>query len=157
MSQPQASYILQYISGMVNLPVNPDLDEFEITGQANFSLVNRGTSAQTAQIQIWTTLQNTPIYNEEVVVGPNNGTTTVVPVAAVVGTAALGWANQWVEIRTASPDVVPSCAFYGYFPDAAVSGQTPLMFYFAPGDFAQFTLHLIDPTPPRPPTPPIAP
>jgi hypothetical protein len=85
----------------------------------------------------------------------------VVPVSAnVVGTLDLGWANQWAEIRTTSPDLVPSCAFYDCAPNAEVSGQTPVDFYFAPGDFAQFSLdpiHPIHPTPPGPPPPPIAP
>ncbi len=158
MSQPEVSYIVQYVSGIVSLPADPDADDFLVSAQVNFYLVNRGASAQTAQIRIWTTLQNTPpIYEAEVVVGPNNGTSTPVPVSALVGTVALGWANQWAEIRTTSPDLVPSCAFYGYAPNGAVSQQTPLMFYFAPGDFAEFSLQPVHPAPPGPPAPPIAP
>ncbi len=162
MSQPQVSYILQYVSGMVSFSADPDGDDFLISAQVNFYLVNRGTSVQTAQIQIWSALPNTaPIYEAQVVVSPNSGTSTVVPVSAnVVGTLDLGWANQWAEIRTTYPDLVPSCAFYDCAPNAEVSGQTPVNFYFAPGDFAQFTLdpiHPIHPTPPGPPTPPIAP
>jgi hypothetical protein len=158
MSQPQISYVLQYVSGMVSFPADPDGGDFLISAQVNFYLVNRGTAFQTAQIQIWTALQNTaPIYEAEVVVSPNTGTSTVVPVSAnVVGTLDQGWANQWTEIRTTSPDLVPSCAFYTA-PNAAASGQTPLMFYFAPGDFARFSLQPVRPAPPGPPTPPIAP
>lgn len=156
MSQPQASYILQYVSGIVNLPAVADADDFLISAQVNFYLVNRGIAAQTAQIQIWTTLQDTPTYEAEVVVNPNNGTSTVVPVSALVASAALGWANQWAEIRTTSPDLVPSCGFFGYPPGNPESGPMPLMFYFAPGDFAQFTLPPIHLPPPGPPIPPIA-
>jgi hypothetical protein len=59
MSQPQVSYILQYVSGMVSLSADPDGDDFLISAQVNFYLVNRGTSVQTAQIQIWSALPNT--------------------------------------------------------------------------------------------------
>ena len=153
MSQPQA--ILQYVSGIVSLPVVPEGDDFSISAQVNFYLVNRGIAFQTAVIRIWTTLQDTPSYEDEVVVSPSSGTCTVVPESALVGSDALGWAYQWAEIRTSSPDLVPSCGFYAYPLGNPESGPPPIMFYFAPGDFAQFTLQPIHLPPPGPPIPPI--
>jgi len=156
MSQPQASYILQYVSGIVSLPAVPDGDDFLISDQVNFYLVNRGNGIQTAQIQVWNTLQNTPTYEDEVVVFPNSGTSTVVPVSALVASADLGCANQWAQILTTSADLVPSCGFYAYPAGNPESGPMPIMFYFAPGDFAQFTLQPIHLPPPGPPIPPVA-
>ena len=156
MSQPQASYILQYVSGIVSLPAVPEGDDFLVSAQVNFYLVNRGIDIQTAQIQLWNTFQNTPIYEDEVVVFPTSGTSTVVPTSALVASVDLGVANQWAEILTTSADLVPSCGFYAYPEGNPESGPPPIMFYFAPGDFAQFTLQPIHLPPPGPPIPPIA-
>lgn len=59
----------------------------------------------------------------------------------------------WVQIRTTSPELIPSLAFEEtVFSDGKAQG-TRQCAYFAPGDFAVFTLH---PVPSHPPIgPPI--
>jgi hypothetical protein len=144
MSQPQVSYRQQYVSGVLAIQI----DQFPAT--SDVYVLNRSQAAGTAKVQFWC------------VPGPK--LVAEIEDAAAPGSMFRAYAELqsqhnpllgdyfWVEVWVTSPDLIPTCTF-----TAAPGGtaqQTQMLAYFAPGDFAQFTLPEHPGLPPGPPVPP---
>jgi hypothetical protein len=153
MSQPQVSYRQQYVSGVVAIGSG------QYPASSEVYVVNRGDAAGTAKVQVWYAPGPELVSETEDVAQPGSMFRAL---------AFLQWHHDpliadhyWIEVWATSPDLIPSCAFISAPTIEALVGaatQTQMLAYFAPGDFAQFTLpehHLPPPGPPVPP--PIAP
>jgi len=160
MSQPQAIYRHQYVSGAVASDIPYPVVPGNIRGGWVYVL-NRGATAETAKVQFWLWLQGSAqlVLESEAVVDPGTMWTQgadVVPTGSF--SQDMSYYLYWAEIWTSSPDLVPSCAFlYQVFNDAVEAVQTTTIAYFAPGDFAHFTVRSFQPVPARPPGPPVRP
>jgi hypothetical protein len=142
-SQPQVSYRQQYVSGVVAAFPN----QFPVEGYGY--VVNRGAAAETGLAQFFQPFSTEPVFEQELVVQPGDMArfNASLPYQELV----LGPNVFYAKIWTTSLDLAPSCAVYG-FPEGA---DPVLLGYFAPGDFAQFTLPVLRyPGPPGPPIPP---
>jgi hypothetical protein len=160
MSQPQAIYRHQYVSGAVASDIPYPVVPGNIRGGWVYVL-NRGATAEAAKVQFWLSLQGSAqlVWESDAVVHPGTMWTAsadVVPTGSF--SPDMSYYLYWAVIWTSSPDLVPSCAFlYQVFNDEVQAVQTTTIAYFAPGDFAQFAVHSFQPGPPRPPIGPIEP
>lgn len=146
MSQPQVSYRQHYVSGVVAIQLN------QYPASTEVYLVNRGKAAVTAKVQVWFAPGPELVSETEVVAEPGNMFRAV----AFLQPHNVPFGEfYWVEVWATSADLVPSCAFISAQDLAVLIGeaQAPMLAYFAPGDFAYFTLPEF---PLPPPVPPVA-